>query len=55
MGEGSQKVQTFSYKINKSWNVMCNIMAVVNSTVYLKVVRRVNLKSSHHKKKIVTV
>ena len=33
MGEGGQKVQTSSYRINKSWNVMCSVVTVVNNTV----------------------
>ena len=52
MGKGSQKVQTSSYKINKSRR--CNVQYgnMVNNTVcvYLKDVKRVDLKSSHHKK-----
>ena len=31
-----------------------NINNIVNNTVYLKVAKRVNLKSSHHKRKTVS-
>ena len=33
MGKGGQKVQTSSYKINKSWDVMYSMMNTVNNTV----------------------
>ena len=35
MGEGSQKVQTSSYKINKSWrrNITYSLGTIVNNTV----------------------
>ena len=33
MGEGSEKVQTFSYKINKSWNDMYIMATVISNTV----------------------
>ena len=53
MGEGGQKVQISSYKINKSWGCDvqhgdCNTIIVL--IAYLKVAKRVDLKSSHHKK-----
>ena len=70
MGEASQRVPTSSYKINKSWrcsaqlgDYMCvcvcvcvyiYIYAHAYCIVYLKVVKRAGLKSSHHKK-IVTM
>ena len=55
MGEGSQKAQTSSYKINKSWG--CNVQHgnYVNNDVYLKVFKRVDLKSAHLKKKILCI
>ena len=52
MGEGGQKVRTSSYKKSKSWG--CNVQHGDYSwycTAYLKVAKRVNLESSHHKKK----
>ena len=33
MGEGSQKVQTSSYKVNKSWDVIYSMVTIVNNTV----------------------
>lgn len=33
MCKGGQKVQTFSYKINKSWDMMCSMATIVNYTV----------------------
>lgn len=33
MGEGGQKVQTPSYKTDKSWDVMHSMVTVVNNTV----------------------
>ena len=56
MGEGGQKVQTSSYRINKSWNVMCSVVTVVNNTVlYVWKLLRVDLKCSRHKKKKLTL
>lgn len=54
MGEGSQQVQTSSYRINKSWGVRCSMLTRVNNTVLyiLKVAKRAVLESSHHKKKV---
>ena len=57
MGEDGQKVQTFSNKINKFWDVMYSIVTSINSTVMyiLKFLKKI-LKSSHPKKnKFVTV
>ena len=51
MGGGGQKVQTSSYKINKSWRYNVQHGGYITNPVYLKVSRRVNLESSHHKKK----
>ena len=52
LNEGSQKVQTSSYKINKSQG--CNVQHDKYNqqcrTLYMKV-KRVNPKSSHHKEK----
>ena len=48
LDEGDQKVQTFSYKIHKSWDVMYNI---VNTVLYIQKLLRVDLKSFHHRKK----
>ena len=48
MGEGGQKVQTSSYKINKSWDVTYSMATIGNNTV----ANRVDLKSLHHKTKI---
>ena len=58
MDEGGQKVQTFSFKINKykSYNIhyikyhMKNMKHV--NVLYMKAVKRVNPKSSHHEEKI---
>ena len=33
IGEGGQEVQTSSYKINNSWDVMYNMVTTVNNTV----------------------
>ena len=33
LDEGSQKVQTNSYKINKYWDVMYNMINIINITV----------------------
>ena len=33
VGECGQNLQTSSYKINKSWDVMYNIVATVNNSV----------------------
>lgn len=43
------KVQTCSYKINKSWDVV--IVSNTLCTVYLKVAKEVALKSFHHHKR----
>ena len=54
MLEGGQKVQTSSsYMINRFWG--CNIQHGEHSyqhyIIYLKVAKRIHLKTSHHKKK----
>ena len=50
MCEGIQKVETSSYKINRFWG--CNVQHGDYSQqyciAYLKVARRVDLKSAHH-------
>ena len=51
MGEGGQKVQTSSYQIHKSWDVTYSVVTLVDNIVYLKFIKGVDLKSSHHKKK----
>ena len=53
LDEGGQKLQTFS-KVNKIYgcNVLYNMMAIVNTALwYLKVVNRLDPKTSHHTKK----
>ena len=54
LDEKSQKVQTSSYKINKYCR--CNVQQDKYnehcSMFYMKVVKRVNPKNCHHKKKI---
>ena len=52
MNEGSQKVQTSSYKIKESWDVMSSMVTILNNKEFLKAIKTVNLKSSHHKKKM---
>lgn len=53
MVEVGRKVPTFSYKTSKSWghNVGYGDYSFQYYVVYLKVPKRVNLKSFHHKKK----
>ena len=41
-------VQTFSYKMNKSWG--CNVQ-LIKPLACLKVAKRVDLKGSHYVKK----
>ena len=56
-GEGGQrKVQTSRCKINKFWgynvqNSDYNMHRIEHCTVYLKVAKGVDLKSSHHSEK----
>lgn len=52
MGEGDQKVQTSSYKISQSQDVMHNVGTLVNNTIScnLKIATRVDLKSLTTKK-----
>ena len=53
MDEGGVKVQTSTFKTNKSWeyNVQCDDYSYQYCTVYLKVVKRIDLKKSHLQKK----
>ena len=54
MGEGDPKAQTSSHNINKSRG--CNVQHGGYSSycvAYLKVAKKIDLKSSHHKKKYV--
>ena len=48
------KMQTCSYKINKSWecNVQDSDYGLQYCIIYLKIIKRIDLKSSHHNKKI---
>ena len=39
MGEGGQKVQTFSYKISKLWELMHSVVTIVNG-IALRSARR---------------
>ena len=51
IGEEGQKVQTSSYNVNVM--EMYSMVTVVNTTIlYVWKLLRVDLKSSHHKKKI---
>ena len=54
MGEGGQKVQISSYKINKSWDVMYSPgnNSLQYCTVYMKTAKRVDIKNFHQKKKL---
>ena len=45
MGEGHQKAQTSSCKINESWDIVYSMATIVNN-------ERVDLKTFCHKKKI---
>ena len=53
VGEMSQKIQTCSYKISKSWG--CDLQhgdySYQYCIVYLKVAERIDLKSSHQREK----
>ena len=51
LDERGQKVQTSHYKTNKSWVCNYTMMTIVNNVVYVKVAKRVDLKSSDHKEK----
>ena len=53
LDEDSQKLQTFSYKINKSWvyNLQLDTYNERCYILYADVIKRINPKSSHHKKK----
>ena len=50
MNESGQKIHISSYKINKNWDTMFNMINAINATIcYTKIVKKVNPKSSHHK------
>ena len=51
MGKGIQKVQTSSYKINKSWECGVQHGDYSYNIVYQKVAEKVPLKRYLHKKK----
>ena len=47
-----QNVQNSSYEISKSWGGKLRYMTVANNMIlHIKVAKRVDPKSSHHKKK----
>ena len=54
VGEGGQKAQTSNYRKVTPGIIMCSIATIANNTilknyfVYLKVAKRVGLKSPHH-------
>ena len=54
VGEGGQKVQTSNYRKVTHGIIMCSMAAIANNTIlknyflYLKVAKRVDLKSPHH-------
>ena len=53
-----RQVQPCSYKINKYWDVMFSVKTTQTQhcfVVYLKVTKRVNLKSSYPKEKAFSV
>lgn len=51
MGEGHQKVQTTSSKLSSGHVIYCSVIIVNNYIACLKVVKKVDLKCPHHKKK----
>lgn len=53
MGKGGQRVPTSSYKISQFGGIMYSMVTIVNKTLilYLQVAERVDIKSSHRKKK----
>jgi len=52
MGEGGQKVETSSYKISQSGDIMYSKVVICHDTVCLRDAKRVALQSSYHKKKL---
>ena len=53
MGEGGQRVQISSYKINEPCRCNAQQVTRVNTAVYMKVAKKVNLKKfSFQEKKI---
>lgn len=51
MGEDGQNVQTSSYKVNKSRDVMNSMLTMKYNIAYFKVPKIVDLERAHHKKK----
>ena len=49
--ERGSKCTNFHFKTHKSWACHVQHAVIVNHAVYLKVAKRVDLKSSHHRKK----
>lgn len=43
---GKEKASSSSYKINKFWDLMYNMMIIAN--IYFKVAKTLDLKCSHH-------
>lgn len=54
MGEGGQKAQTSRYKIHLSSEdlIYSKVTAAINTILYLKVVKAVDLESSHHRENV---
>ena len=44
LDESGQKVQTSSYKINRSWECTRSMVTAVSNNVYLKDAKRIDLK-----------
>ena len=56
LDEGGQKVQTSRYKVNKCWDVIYIMINIINYLVcYMKIVKRVNRKSSYYKEKYFSI
>lgn len=56
MARGDEKVQAPLIRSVSPQDVMGSMVATGNDTVYLKAAKRINLRSSHHKrKKIITM
>lgn len=53
MGDVGQRVQTLNYEINKFWDLMYNMMIIVNVILYSWKLLERNLKCSHQKKEMV--
>ena len=52
MDECGQKVQTLVLRQISSGDVMYSTLTIVSNIVYLKVPERVDLTSSHHRKRL---